>query len=180
MGMIIPFAGPVQSIPRGWLPCDGRELEEKHHPVLFSVVGRSWGGNATTRTFRLPDLRGLFLRGVDNPTGSDPGKRAPEEEKRFPLHEGGSSGGAVGSFQDSENKQHNHPVHQTEHHHQYLSGKGDGGNQMSANADHWVANFNTTGAMANISLADSGGQESRPQNAYVNFIIWAPDPEPKE
>lgn len=60
-GTIIAFAG--NKVPDGYLPCDGSELEVSKYPQLFEAIGTIYGGNASSR-FRLPDFRGMFLRGV--------------------------------------------------------------------------------------------------------------------
>jgi microcystin-dependent protein len=60
-GTIIAFAG--NNPPRGYLPCDGRDVEVSRYPDLFAAIGTIYGGNASSR-FKLPDLRGVFLRGT--------------------------------------------------------------------------------------------------------------------
>lgn len=63
-GAIIAFAG--KTIPTGWELCDGREVSstDNKYRDLFKVIGTVWGGNGNPN-FRLPDLKGTFLRGVD-------------------------------------------------------------------------------------------------------------------
>lgn len=56
----------------GWMVCDGRELPCWKYPKLYAVIGTLHGGDPTRGVFRLPDLRGLFVRGVDNGAGADP------------------------------------------------------------------------------------------------------------
>jgi microcystin-dependent protein len=63
-GTIIAFAG--NKIPNGYLLCDGSELEISKYPQLFEAIGTIYGGNASSR-FKLPDFRGVFLRGVGGP-----------------------------------------------------------------------------------------------------------------
>jgi microcystin-dependent protein len=60
-GTIIAFAG--NRIPEGYLLCDGSEVKRSRYPQLFEAIGTIYGGNASTR-FKLPDLRGMFIRGV--------------------------------------------------------------------------------------------------------------------
>lgn len=43
--------------PRGWLPCDGRELAIAAFQELFDVIGGTCGQRSPA-TFSLPDLRG--------------------------------------------------------------------------------------------------------------------------
>lgn len=53
--------------PDGWLLADGRELKQTQYKDLFGAIGRQYGG--TDSTFRIPDLRGVFVRGLDNGRG---------------------------------------------------------------------------------------------------------------
>ena len=48
----------------GWLACDGSEYNINDYPELFSVIGTTYGGDGT-QVFRVPDLRGRALAGVD-------------------------------------------------------------------------------------------------------------------
>jgi len=58
-GTVIAYAG--SNIPVGYLPCDGRTLNISDYPELYSAIGLTYGGDASS--FRLPDFRGMFLRG---------------------------------------------------------------------------------------------------------------------
>lgn len=59
IGLIESFAG--NTLPSGYLPCDGREIKKDAFPALFNKIGYTYGGAG--ENFRLPDLRGQFLRG---------------------------------------------------------------------------------------------------------------------
>jgi len=72
-GMIVAFAG--SSAPSGWALCDGAELSTASYPQLSARIGTTWNlctnpltgipwGAPAGGNFRLPDLRGTFLRGV--------------------------------------------------------------------------------------------------------------------
>lgn len=57
-----PFIGQIKmfasnSLPSGWLPCDGRVLQINQNVALFSLLGTIYGGDGRTN-FGLPDLRG--------------------------------------------------------------------------------------------------------------------------
>lgn len=47
-------------IPKGWLPCDGRDLPKNEYPELAALVGTSYG-KGDTATFKIPDLRSRFI-----------------------------------------------------------------------------------------------------------------------
>jgi microcystin-dependent protein len=71
-GMIMPFAGAA--VPAGWLECDGSEIDIAQYPILAAALGSTWNTAKNPLTnanyaapaagkFRLPDMRGAFLRG---------------------------------------------------------------------------------------------------------------------
>ena len=144
VGTIISYAG--NSIPTGWLVCDGSEKSRSTYSTLFNSLGVSWGQGDGATTFNLPDLRGRFLRGVDDSAGND-----PDSSSRTALKPGGNSGNNVGSYQNDEFKSHKHDI----------SAGGSFGNTGlringlgEANQTNWT-----------------GGSETRPKNANVYFII---------
>ncbi|GAA5093766.1 phage tail protein [Bartonella acomydis] len=65
-GFIATFA--MQEVPIGWLLCDGATYKCKDYPQLFRALGDKWGKDSDT-TFKVPDFRGMFLRGFDNGRG---------------------------------------------------------------------------------------------------------------
>jgi len=94
-GMIAPFAGPTDKIPTGWLLCDGSEVSRSDYQNLYNAIGIAWGKGDGSSTFNLPDLRGMFLRGVSGESGND-----EDAENRGMLAEnGGNIGNNVGSYQ---------------------------------------------------------------------------------
>ena len=71
-GTVLPFAGA--NAPAGFLLCDGSAVSRTEYAELFAVIGTTWGAGNGSTTFNLPDLRGVFLRGVDGGRGFDPGR----------------------------------------------------------------------------------------------------------
>lgn len=61
IGCILCF--PSEIYPKGFLPCDGRELPKQAYHELYQIVKGVW--EETPRTFFLPDLQGQFVRGWD-------------------------------------------------------------------------------------------------------------------
>ena len=62
-GIISPFGS--SSAPTGWLACEGQVLVRADYLDLFTAIGVTWNtGGETGAEFRLPDLRGAFLRGT--------------------------------------------------------------------------------------------------------------------
>jgi microcystin-dependent protein len=69
---VIALSGP--EIPEGWLECNGAELSRSAYADLYAAIGTSYGPGDGSSTFNLPDLRGEFLRGLDNGRGVDDGR----------------------------------------------------------------------------------------------------------
>lgn len=156
VGTVISFAGDSSSIPNGYLLCDGRSLPTANYNELFTVIGYDWGGSGNT--FRLPDLRGRFLRGTDYGAGTD-----PDTNLRISLYSGGNNGNKVGSYQSDTIGNHRHELRP--------------GEIVELNILTGVTN--NKGVPSGSSLRSQavrhvgfeGGNETRPKNANVNFII---------
>lgn len=56
LGEIRMFA--CEKPPKGWLPCDGREMKVKENQALFSLIRETYGGDGKI-IFNLPDMRGM-------------------------------------------------------------------------------------------------------------------------
>ena len=165
-GMIVPFAGPKENIPDGWLLCDGATVSRTTFFALFKAIGTAWGQGDGTTTFNLPDLRGMFLRGVSGDSGND-----VDAESRTMLKDGcgGNTGNNVGSYQgdairnitggESKIRCESH----TEGAFQDLIDKGlDGIEHISSFCP--LASFDA-------SRVVPVGSDNRPKNVYVNYMI---------
>lgn len=62
----------TDTLPPGWLPCDGRRLSVEKHDALYSLLGNWFGGDGA-HDFALPDLRGR----VPVHAGKGPGNMPP-------------------------------------------------------------------------------------------------------
>ena len=134
---------------QGWLPCDGRPVSRQDNGDLFNAINTAYGAGDARTTFQVPDFRGRFLRGSDQGT-----KRDPDAGSRRAEPGGGNSGDNVGSVQDDEFKSHTHAYQRfPSQHGPYPSGK------------YWNMDTAQTGP--------AGGNETRPKNVYVNWIIKA-------
>lgn len=139
--------GLPDKIPTNCRICDNSTLAISQFAKLFEVMGGSWGTSGGN--INLPDLRGRFPRGVDGSAGNDPDKAT-----RTAANAGGNSGNAVGSVQADENKSHTHGI-------------------ASGNSTNTTSYTSVDGAGQNVSILSgaSGGNESRPKNANVYFVI---------
>lgn len=156
-GSVMAYMG--SAAPIGWLLCDGSAISRTNYPALFAVLGTSCGAGDGTNTFNLPDCRGVFLRGV-NGTRSD-SFADPDSVARTSIFSGGSIGNAVGSYQGDMFKAHNHQVADNEQ---------TGGTTAVAQTV-FNGTLDNPQTFSNIGTGVAGGDETRPRNIYVNYII---------
>ena len=158
IGTIVPFGSDKEK--PGWHPCDGKSLETTKYRELYAVIGVSFG-SADVRHFNLPDLRGRFVRGVDQGVGRD-----PDAETRGSANPGGQKGDAVGSVQDDAFQDHKHLTHAVE----LIQGRvrGGGGKLHKSAGDKEAAPGEVT-----ASSDTRVSKETRPKNLYVNWLIYA-------
>jgi microcystin-dependent protein len=153
------------------------------YAALFAAIGTSHGSGAGGTTFNLPDYRGRFLRGVDNPTGGAPAGRDPDAAGRAAAATGGNAGNAVGSMQAQATSKNGLVLSDPGHSHNLIiNGNvqafayGDGAVSTSnyfRYANGGNGNFGTLSIQpgsSNTSLGN-GDSETRPINAYVNYVI---------
>ncbi len=60
--------------PRGYLKADGSAVDREQYRKLFNAIGVRFGSGDGVSTFNLPDLRGEFIRALDNGRGVDAGR----------------------------------------------------------------------------------------------------------
>lgn len=189
-GTVVAFAGtvegdsidqnpplPVEIIP-GWMLCNGAELDRNlvANKPLFTAIQYAHGrGNGNN--FRLPDYRGYFLRGVDRGSGRDPdiGLRMK------PNPTSGNDGNRVGSVQSFGTSMPNTPFKTSiveNHTHGDPTWNGQGGpyelaveNRGPGGCDYGAQSAPTTPAGEHSHSILGGDKETRPSNAYVNWII---------
>lgn len=68
VGAIMCF--PTLAVPLGWFGCDGAEKEIALYGELFDLLQYNYGHGSGTN-FKLPDLRGLFVRGIQTGAGGN-------------------------------------------------------------------------------------------------------------
>ena len=73
-GTVIMFAGPVSTVPSGYLVPYGQAVSRATYATLFSLFGTTYGSGDGSSTFNLPDLRGRAIFGLDNMGGSGAGR----------------------------------------------------------------------------------------------------------
>lgn len=63
VGSIMPYVGATA--PTGWLVCDGSSYSSTSYPKLSALCGTKFG-TAGTGLFKVPDLRGKMVAGLDS------------------------------------------------------------------------------------------------------------------
>jgi microcystin-dependent protein len=149
-GKISMYGGATA--PTGYLICNGASLLRADYPALFTAIGTGYGASDGTH-FNIPDFRGIFPRGVNNGAGND-----PDAASRTAANPGGNTGDNVGSLQADDLKAHEHPIPTVT----------DTGSGVTSILDNAVANKTESSV---IESSPAGGNETRPKNLYVNFII---------
>jgi microcystin-dependent protein len=172
IGTVVAFAGEIVDtgkavfVEQNWLLCNGAALSsnEMRFNSLFQHI-KTAHGNASNdpnpaTDFNLPDYRGMFLRGVAH-TRTDRDPNSNDRTSPLPLEQnGGNAGNKVGSIQADQIRKHTHLTVQ-------MIGDNniDGVDSTTTHSGDHHNEPRETDAF--------GGSETRPVNAYVNYIIRA-------
>lgn len=153
-GTIVMWGGTLDNLPVGWLHCDGTLLSQAEYQELWNSIGTNFGANPPDGQFYLPDLRGRFIRGVDDGIGRD-----PDLNLRTDMQSASTQSATVGSVQSHAFQDHAHtyqifPVPASE---------------GIAGGSYWAYGSASTGLASASGSATS--TETRPTNAYLYFII---------
>lgn len=144
------FAKSGELAALGWKSCNGETLSRGVYASLFASIGNLYGGGESD--FNLPDLRGLFVRGVSKPTDTGKVRDCTTAKPSIP-------------FTLSTAPDHSHSAPRMPHE-SYIE---------NACAGHSVVNY-----PGNVRTGQSGGHthtigggdsETRPVNIYLDFII---------
>lgn len=140
-GTVLPYA--LTAAPAGWMICDGAVLASGDAPTLRQKLiddGSPYGDDGAGNP-KLPDLRGEFIRGLDNGRGIDTGR-------------------ALGTAQADEVKAHGHSIYRGLNNAVVLPSAGNSAATMGPNVGD-----------TEMPTAETGGPETRPRNVAMNHII---------
>jgi microcystin-dependent protein len=155
IGSIIMYGGSKDRVPPDWLYCDGSIVSQVEYKELFHYIGHNFGdvvahpGYDPNTQFYLPDLRGRFIRGVDDTANRDPDLPLRRDMQNDKLAQSG-----VGSVQDDQFREHTH-------NYTHLNAETSG----IVSGNWWRMGTDATSA--------TGGKETRPLNAALYYIIRA-------
>ncbi len=134
----IPLPWSTATAPDGWLKCNGATFDKAKYPGLASAYPSG----------KLPDLRGEFIRGLDDGRGVDQGR-------------------TLLSNQSDAFASHNHYIRTTSS----VTSSTDDGDPARGKIRGSV---NTAGGVgSDKSIGMSGGSETRPRNIAFNYIVRA-------
>jgi len=141
--------------PTGYLKANGDAVSRTTYATLFSAIGTTYGGGDGSTTFNLPDLRGEFVRGLDDGRGVDTSRTL------------GSSQGDATALPNNDFTTSNPGNHS----HSYSGG--DRQNLESGGQSQPVSQGgNTTGAAgAHTHTIGGGDAETRPRNIALLACI---------
>ena len=155
LGYLVPagfvMAYAHETIPSGWIECNGAAISRTTYADLFGAIGTHYGTGDGSSTFNIPDLRGQFIRGWDHGAGND-----PDAANRTNRGDG-TVGDNVGTKQASQNKAHTHSVENTI---EYSA------SQINKSGTSHSRSIKTT-----ITSGSDGGTESRPKNIQMPWCI---------
>ena len=145
------------SCPTGWLAANGSTVSATSYSSLFGAIGTAWNvGGEASGTFRLPDLRGMFVRGTGtNATGSSTG----------------ASGPAVGAYAADTYLNHTHTTDPHTHTYTAVTTSSQATGGSGSNYYNAAASTTTGSTTVTVNTSTTGGTETKPKNYGVLYCI---------
>jgi microcystin-dependent protein len=152
IGTVVCFVGI--NIPSDYMLCDGTKLLIAEYSELFKTIGQTFNKSDTDSTlyFNLPDLRGQFVRGLDNvrTLGSIQNWSTGMPKNKFITN---TTGNHNHNINKSWNTTGNSPIYGVTY-------------QSEAGSD-----YTTTTAGNHSHIISGGDSETRPDNIALNYIM---------
>jgi microcystin-dependent protein len=161
-GTVVAFIGSV--VPSGWLLCDGSAIPNTPFTENLKTL---LGANNT------PDLRAMFLRGAGNGNGKigPTLKQVVQDDMKSHLHAVNINTNTTGNHSHTINRRSNNSNGA------YDSGDINRSENSASTTDRALVGTFQTNAVGNHAhnvngnTANTGGEETRPINYGVNYII---------
>jgi microcystin-dependent protein len=154
VGTIYIFSGNI--IPSGYLFCDGELVSKTTYASLWTVIGHTYLGgkfNPPSSFFFIPDLRGLFIRGISINTTY-----------------GVTTGASLGTYQSQSVQKHSHKYDKVNSSIQVTSSSNLGAKSSVWDDSTFRTNTGSTIFDDNL-FANTLTDETRPHNISMNYII---------
>lgn len=140
----------VPTVPVGYLECNGAAISRTTFADLFAVLLTDYGNGNGSTTFNIPDYRGEFLRGWAHGSTNDPDRASRTDKGNGVIADN------VGTKQGFVMQSHNHFVREYSGHEGNIS----------------FSHINSaTNANTGDRTGSTGGNETRPRNVNVQYII---------
>jgi microcystin-dependent protein len=156
----------MNTAPSGWLECDGATVSRTTYATLFAAISTTFGVGDGSTTFKLPDLRGEFIRGWDDGRGVDTSRAfgSSQTEMIGPHNHTATSTGTTSS-----DGAHTHNVNGD-------SGAGSNGALTTGNPAGTVLDTDSAGTHSHTltittTVNNNSGTENRPRNIALLFCI---------
>jgi microcystin-dependent protein len=184
-GVILPYAGSTS--PSGWLACDGTAYNQADYPTLFAALGSTYNTQVNPTTgaawaapsagqFRVPDMRGLFLRGEGTASGGDAVSVGGHQVQKTAKNGLGNASSSLSGNTGAINNNHTHTAMRAGIANGGWIGSGSAGagqvgfvDTAQTSSDIQSHTHATTGTAAAQTI--SGDNETRPANRGVRYII---------
>ncbi len=178
-GLILAPVGSVQmfvstTAPTGWLYCNGATIgldtgtyQGTDYQALFNLIRTITGwGNAseawgTGTTVRIPDLRGMFVRGADANAYADAGSAADD------ANSAAFTGGTLGTYEDDKMQGHKHNSYANNLNYMNLNNSSQQVMRANTVMDYPISTPITDGANGSPRT----GNETQPANVSLAYII---------
>jgi microcystin-dependent protein len=148
VGTTLEYLG--STAPTGYLLADGSCVSQTTYAKLYAMLGTTYGSSCGAGLFKLPDFRGMFLRGA--------GTNSVNQTANGNYY----AGGTVGSYLSDTFQGHLHGL-------SALNLLGSGGNKYIYGGG---SNDSTSGAVTDgTNGTPRTGNETRPASYSVNRII---------
>ena len=149
-GMIIDW--PFDTVPSGFLFCDGSAISRSTYAALFAVAGVTYGNGDGSTTFNIPDRRGRFNRCWANGSANDPDRASRTDRGDA------TAGDSVGTNQGHQFYSHGHTV--------------TGGNSIN-NGQSCFTYYSGDGfaVFGGVGTSGTGGNETRSINQSSKHCI---------
>ncbi|MBT3318146.1 MAG: hypothetical protein HN948_00735 [Clostridia bacterium] len=120
-----------ETLPTGWLLCDGTAVSRTTYEDLYETIGTTYGVGDNSTTFNLPNLKGKFPIGIDDSDtdfdalGETGGaKDVTLSESELPSHDHSIAHDHASATTDTQSASHTHGVNPPTHRHSLADGVG--------------------------------------------------------
>jgi phage-related tail fiber protein len=131
----------------GYLKCNGGAVSRTTYSALFAAIGTTYGVGDGSTTFNLPELRGEFIRVLDDGRGVDSGRVVGSAQaQQLVQHQHNADSGTNGFYSDAPG----------------LGIINTGGSTLNIYRSAWTGN---------VTAGPAVGAETRPRNVAMYAVI---------